>query len=89
VLYELKSYESAIALTPIQLPPRSKVMEVAVSSTHIIAVTTGVVVLIYMTLLTGLKSLKVCAEKVQTNIPLGDAEWTHILFVYEKACRIL
>ena len=63
VLYELKSYESAIALTPIQLPPRSKVMEVAVSSTHIIAVTTGVVVLIYMTLLTGLKSLKVCAGK--------------------------
>jgi len=38
-------------------------MEVAVSSTHIIAVTTGVVVLIYMTLLTGLKSLRVCAGK--------------------------
>jgi hypothetical protein len=40
------------------------VLEVAVSSTHFIAVTTGVGVLIYMTLLAGLKSLKVCAEKV-------------------------
>jgi hypothetical protein len=63
-LYELKCYESAVALTPIQLPPRSKIMEVAVSSTHIIAVTTGVVVLIYMVLLIGLKSLEVCAEQV-------------------------
>lgn len=64
MLYELKCYESAIALTPIQLPPRSKVMEVAVSSTHIIAVTTGFVVRIYMTLLAGLKSIEVCAEQV-------------------------
>ncbi|KAJ9591396.1 hypothetical protein L9F63_002002, partial [Diploptera punctata] len=44
VLYDLKSYESAVALTPIQLPPRSKVMEVAVSNTHIIALTTEMLV---------------------------------------------
>jgi hypothetical protein len=45
VLYDLKSYESAIALTPIQLPPRSKVMEVAVSNTHIIVLTSGLLTL--------------------------------------------
>ncbi|XP_021939343.1 serine/threonine-protein kinase Nek8-like isoform X2 [Zootermopsis nevadensis] len=44
VLYDLKSYESAIALTPIQLPPRSKVTEVAVSSTHIIVLTSEMLV---------------------------------------------
>ncbi|XP_069689683.1 serine/threonine-protein kinase Nek8-like isoform X2 [Periplaneta americana] len=44
VLYDLKSYESAVALTPIQLPPRIKVMEVAISNTHIIALTTEMLV---------------------------------------------
>jgi len=83
VLYELKSYESAIALTPIQLPPRSKVMEVAVSSTHIIAVTTGVVVLIYMMLLTGLKSLKACAKKFR-QISLREMQSRQMFYLCMK-----
>jgi len=83
VLYELKSYESAIALTPIQLPPRSKVMEVAVSSTHIIAVTTGVVVLVYLMLLTGLKSLKVCTEKFR-QISFRDMQSGQMFYLCMK-----
>jgi len=39
VLYYLKCYESTISLTPVQLPPRSRILQVSVSNTHIIALT--------------------------------------------------
>lgn len=44
VLYYLKGYESSISLTPISLPPRCRVLQVAVSNTHIVALTSDLVV---------------------------------------------
>ena len=40
VLYYMKAFESSISLTPVQLPPRSRIQQVAVSSTHMVALTT-------------------------------------------------
>ena len=39
VLYYLKAFESTVSLTPVQLPPRSRILQVSVSGTHIIALT--------------------------------------------------
>ena len=39
IMYYLKGYESSISLTPIQLPPRSRIQQVAVSNTHIVVLT--------------------------------------------------
>ncbi|KAJ8870688.1 hypothetical protein PR048_029712 [Dryococelus australis] len=39
VLYDFKAFDCHVALTPIPLPPRSRIMEVAVSNTHIIVLT--------------------------------------------------
>lgn len=39
ILYYLKAYEGSISLTPVQLPPRSRIQQVAVSSTHIVVLT--------------------------------------------------
>ncbi|XP_071033835.1 serine/threonine-protein kinase Nek8 isoform X3 [Parasteatoda tepidariorum] len=44
VLYEVKMHEADISLTPIPLPPRSKIKEVALSSTHMIVVTAELLV---------------------------------------------
>ncbi|CAM1314269.1 Uncharacterised protein g6493 [Pycnogonum litorale] len=40
VLYHLTTYECDISLSPISLPPRSRIREVSISSTHIIVLTT-------------------------------------------------
>ena len=39
IMYYLKAYESSISLTPVQLPPRSRIQQVAVSSTHVVVLT--------------------------------------------------
>ncbi|XP_037787785.1 serine/threonine-protein kinase Nek9-like [Penaeus monodon] len=39
VVYHMKVYESSISLTPVPLPPRSRVKEMAVSNTHIVLLT--------------------------------------------------
>nr|XP_027223606.1 serine/threonine-protein kinase Nek8-like [Penaeus vannamei] len=41
VVYHMKVYESSISLTPVPLPPRSRVKEMAVSNTHIVLLTSG------------------------------------------------
>ncbi|XP_037090867.1 serine/threonine-protein kinase Nek8-like [Pollicipes pollicipes] len=40
VLYYMKASESSIGLLPIPLPPRARIKEVSISSTHMIALTT-------------------------------------------------
>ena len=44
VLYYLKGYESSITLTPVQLPPRIRILQVSVSNTHIVALTSDLMV---------------------------------------------
>ncbi|XP_049779795.1 serine/threonine-protein kinase Nek8 [Schistocerca cancellata] len=44
VLYDLRVFEDNIAITPIQLPPRSHIKEVACSNTHFIVLTSELVV---------------------------------------------
>ena len=39
ILYYLKGYESSVSLTPVPLPPRSRIQQVAVSNTHIVVLT--------------------------------------------------
>ncbi|XP_063218501.1 serine/threonine-protein kinase Nek8-like [Bacillus rossius redtenbacheri] len=44
VLYDLRVFESHVALTPVPLPPRSKVTDVAASNTHVLALTADMLV---------------------------------------------
>ncbi|KAK4312033.1 hypothetical protein Pmani_016499 [Petrolisthes manimaculis] len=39
VVYHLKAYDSSVTLSPVPLPPRTRVKELAVSTTHIILLT--------------------------------------------------
>ena len=39
VLYYMKAFESSVSLTPMHLPPRSRLQQMAVSGTHMIALT--------------------------------------------------
>ncbi|GBM25473.1 Serine/threonine-protein kinase Nek8 [Araneus ventricosus] len=44
VLYDVKMYQADISLAPIPLPPRTKIKEVALSSTHMIVLTAELLV---------------------------------------------
>ena len=39
IMYYMKGYENSISLTPTQLPPRSRIQQVSVSTTHIVLLT--------------------------------------------------
>uniref|UniRef100_T1J9T1 non-specific serine/threonine protein kinase n=1 Tax=Strigamia maritima TaxID=126957 RepID=T1J9T1_STRMM len=44
VVYHIRTFEDCISLSPIPLPPRSKILQLAVSNTHMIALTSELLV---------------------------------------------